>query len=87
MIITGYTNEYGTVIPMEDTDDYIKKRIKGNEEDRQWFIDYAWDALMGNTDENVKLKEEYFNDVCSVKECDEQGNVIPYNGEYEPEGR
>lgn len=46
MIITGYTNEYGTVIPMEDADDYIKKRIKGNEEDRQWFIDYAWDALM-----------------------------------------
>lgn len=87
MIITGYTNEYGTVIPMEDADDYIKKRIKGNEEDRQWFIDYAWDALMGNTDENVSLKEAYFNDVCSMKEVDEQGNVIPYNGEYEPDGR
>lgn len=87
MIITGYTNEYGTVIPMEDADDYIKKRIKGNEEDRQWFIDYALDALMGNTDENVSLKEAYFNDVCSMKEVDEQGNVIPYNGEYEPEGR
>lgn len=71
MIIAGYTNEYGTVIPMEDADDYIKKRIKGNEEDRQWFIDYAWDALMGNTDENVSLKEAYFNDVCSVKEVDE----------------
>lgn len=82
MIITGYTNEYGTVIPMEDTDDYIKKRIKGNEEDRQWFIDYAWDALMGNTDENVKLKEEYFNDVCSVKECDEQGNDLNCIEEY-----
>lgn len=75
MIITGYTNEYGTVIPMEDADDYIKKRIKGNEEDRQWFIDYAWDALMGNTDENVSLKEAYFNDVCSMKEVDEQGNI------------
>ena len=50
MVITGYTNEYGTVIPMEDADDYIKKRIKGNKEDRQWFIDYALDALMGNTD-------------------------------------
>ena len=75
MIITGYTNEYGTVIPMEDADDYIKKRIKGNEEDRQWFIDYALDALMGNTDENVSLKEAYFNDVCSVKEVDEQGNI------------
>lgn len=87
MVITGYTNEYGTVIPMEDADDYIKKRIKGNEEDRQWFIDYALDALMRNTDENVSLKEAYFNDVCSVKECDEQGNVIPYNGEYEPEER
>ena len=87
MVITGYTNEYGTVIPMEDADDYIKKRIKGNEEDRQWFIDYALDALMGNTDENVSLKEAYFNDVCSVKEVDEQGNVIPYNGEYEPDGR
>lgn len=87
MIITGYTNEYGTVIPMEDADDYIQKRIKGNEEDREWFIDYALDALMGNTDENVSLKEAYFNDVCSVKEVDEQGNVIPYNGEYEPEGR
>lgn len=59
MIITGYTNEYGTVIPMEDADDYIKNRIKGNQEDREWFIDYAWDVLMGNTDENVKLKEEY----------------------------
>jgi hypothetical protein len=82
MIITGYTNEYGTVIPMEDADDYIKKRIKGNEEDRQWFIDYAWDALMGNTDENVKLKEEYFNDVCSVKECDEQGNDLNCIEEY-----
>ena len=82
MIITGYTNEYGTVIPMEDSDDYIKKRIKGNEEDRQWFIDYAWDALMGNTDENVKLKEEYFNDVCSVKECDEQGNDLNCIEEY-----
>lgn len=82
MIITGYTNEYGTVIPMEDADDYIKKRIKGNEEDRQWFIDYAWDALMGNTDENVKLKEEYFNDVCSVKECDEQGNYLNCIEEY-----
>lgn len=87
MIITGYTNEYGTVIPMEDADDYIQKRIKGNEEDREWFIDYALDALMGNTDENVSLKEAYFNDVCSVKEVDEQGNVIPYNGEYEPDGR
>lgn len=75
MIITGYTNEYGTVIPMEDADDYIKKRIKGNEEDRQWFIDYAWDALMRNTDENVSLKEAYFNDVCSMKEVDEQGNI------------
>ena len=82
MIITGYTNEYGTVIPMEDADDYIKKRIKGNEEDRQWFIDYAWDALMGNTDENVKLKEEYFNDVCSVKDCDEQGNDLNCIEEY-----
>lgn len=82
MIIPGYTNEYGTVIPMEDADDYIKKRIKGNEEDRQWFIDYAWDALMGNTDENVKLKEEYFNDVCSVKECDEQGNDLNCIEEY-----
>lgn len=82
MIITGYTNEYGTVIPMEDADDYIQKRIKGNEEDRQWFIDYAWDALMGNTDENVKLKEEYFNDVCSVKECDEQGNELNCIEEY-----
>ena len=87
MIITGYTNEYGTVIPMEDADDYIQKRIKGNEEDREWFIDYALDALMGNTDENVSLKEAYFNDVCSVKEVNEQGNVIPYNGEYEPDGR
>lgn len=75
MIITGYTNEYGTVIPMEDADDYIKKRIKGNEEDRQWFIDYALDALMGNTDENVSLKEAYFNDVCSMKEVDEQENI------------
>lgn len=75
MIITGYTNEYGTVIPMEDADDYIQKKIKGNEEDRQWFIDYAWDALMRNTDENVRLKEAYFNDVCSVKEVDEQGNI------------
>lgn len=75
MVITGYTNEYGTVIPMEDADDYIKKRIKGNEEDRQWFIDYAWDALMGNTDENVSLKEAYFNDVCSMKEVDEKGNI------------
>ena len=82
MIVTGYTNEYGTVIPMEDADDYIKKRIKGNEENRQWFIDYAWDALMGNTDENVKLKEEYFNDVCSVKECDEQGNDLNCIEEY-----
>ena len=82
MIITGYTNEYGTVIPMEDADDYIKKRIKGNEEDREWFIDYAWDVLMGNTDENVKLKEEYFNDVCSVKECGEQGNDLNCIEEY-----
>lgn len=75
MIVTGFTNEYGEVIPMEDADDYIKKRIKGNEEDRQWFIDYAWDALMGNADENVSLKEAYFNDVCSVKEVDEHGNI------------
>lgn len=75
MIVTGYTNEYGTVIPVEDADDYIKKRIKGNEEDREWFIDYAWDALMRNTDENVSLKEAYFNDVCSLKEVDEQGNI------------
>lgn len=82
MIITGYTNEYGTVIPMEDADDYIKNRIKGNQEDREWFIDYAWDVLMGNTDENVKLKEEYFNDVCSVKECDEQGNDLNCIEEY-----
>ena len=35
----------------------------------------AWDALMGNTDENVSLKEAYFNDVCSMKEVDEQGNI------------
>lgn len=37
---------------------------------------------MGNTDENVKLKEEYFNDVCSVKECDEQGNDLNCIEEY-----
>ena len=34
-----------------------------------------------------ELKEARFDDVCSDKECDEQGNVILYNGEYEPEGR
>lgn len=87
MIVTGYTNEYGTVIPMEDADDYIKKRIKGNEEDREWFIDYMWDVLENNMDELLKLREAFFDDVCSDKECDEQGNAIPYNGEYEPEGR
>lgn len=75
MIITGYTNEYGTVIHMEDADDYIKKRIKGNEEDREWFIDYMWDVLENNMDELLKLREAYFNDVCSVKEVDEQGNI------------
>lgn len=37
---------------------------------------------MGCTDENVKLKEEYFNDVCSVKECDEQGNDLNCIEEY-----
>lgn len=75
MIVTGYTNEYGEVIPMEDADDYIQKRIKGNEEDREWFIDYMWDVLENNMDELLKLREAYFNDVCSVKEVDEQGNI------------
>lgn len=87
MIVTGYTNEYNEVIPAEKAKDYIWKKIKGNDEDRQWFIDYAWDVLMENPTENEKLKEAYFDDVCSDKEVDEQGNVIPYNGEYEPEGR
>lgn len=75
MIVTGYTNEYGEVITMEDADDYIQKRIKGNEEDREWFIDYMWDVLENNMDELLKLREAYFNDVCSVKEVDEQGNI------------
>lgn len=87
MIVTGYTNEYGEVIPMEDADDYIKKRIKGNEEDREWFIDYMWEMLESNINELLKLREAFIDDVCSDKEVDEQGNVIPYNGEYEPEGR
>ena len=49
-----------------------------------------WDVFTGNPKfkkELEELKEARFDDVCSVKECDEQGNVIPYNGEYEPEGR
>lgn len=75
MIITGYTNEYGEVIPMEDADDYIQKRIKGNEEDREWFIDYMWDVLENNMDELLKLREAFFDDVCSVKEVNEQGNI------------
>lgn len=87
MIVTGYTNEYGEVIPMEDAEKYIRGQVNGNEEWKQWFIDYALDALTGSTKEAEKLKEAFFNDVCSDKECDEQGNAIPYNGEYEPEGR
>lgn len=73
MIVTGYTNEYNEVIPAEKAKDYIWKKIKGNEDDKQWFIDYAWDVLMENPTENEKLKEAYFNGVCKVVECDEQG--------------
>ena len=90
MIVTGYTNEYGTVIPEEDATEYIWKQARNNEEDKTWLLEYMWDVFTGNPKfkkELEELKEARFDDVCSVKECDEQGNVIPYNGEYEPEGR
>lgn len=90
MIITGYTNESGTVIPEEDATEYIWKQARNNEEDKTWLLEYMWDVFTGNPKfkkELEELKEVRFDDVCSVKECDEQGNVIPYNGEYEPEGR
>ena len=63
---------------------------RNNEEDKTWLLEYMWDVFTGNQKfkkELEELKEARFDDVCSVKECDEQGNVIPYNGEYEPEGR
>lgn len=82
MIITGYTNEYGTVIPMEEAEKYIRGQVNGNEERKQWFIDYALDALTGSTKEAEKLKEAFFNDVCSDKEVDEQGNDLNCIEEY-----
>lgn len=82
MIVTGYTNEYGTVIPMEDAEKYIRGQVNGNEEWKQWFIDYALDALTGSTKEAEKLKEAFFNDVCSDKEVDEQGNDLNCIEEY-----
>lgn len=90
MIATGYTNEYGTLIPEEDATEYIWKQARNNEEDKTWLLEYMWDVFTGNPKfkkELEELKEARFDDVCSVKECDEQENVIPYNGEYEPEGR
>lgn len=90
MIVTGYTDENGTVIPEEDATEYIWKQARNNEEDKTWLLEYMWDVFTGNPKfkkELEELKEARFDDVCSDKECDEQGNVILYNGEYEPEGR
>ena len=71
---------------------YRSGNIKKKEEQlyKKWLLEYMWDVFTGNPKfkkELEELKEARFDDVCSVKECDEQGNVIPYNGEYEPEGR
>ena len=90
MIVTGYTDENGTVIPEEDATEYIWKQARNNEEDKTWLLEYMWDVFTGNPKfkkELEELKEARFDDVCSVKEVNEQGNVIPYNGEYEPDGR
>ena len=82
MIVTGYTNEYGTVIAQEDAEKYIRGQVNGNDEWKQWFIDYAFDAFFGDRKESEKLKEAFFDDVCSVKECDEQGNDLNCIEEY-----
>lgn len=40
-----------------------------------------WDAFTGNPKfkkEFEELKEARFDDVCSVKECDDQGRVTGY---------
>lgn len=85
MIITGYTNEYGAVVPEEDSTEYIWKQARNNEEDKTWLLEYMWDVFTGNPKfkkELEELKEARFNDVCSVKECDEQGNDLNCIEEY-----
>lgn len=47
MIITGYTNESGTVIPEEDATEYIWKQARNNEEDKTWLLEYMWDVFTG----------------------------------------
>lgn len=69
MIVTGYTNEYGTVIPEEDATEYIWKQARNNEEDKTWLLEYMWDVFTGNPKfkkELEELKEARFDDVCSV---------------------
>ena len=71
MIVTGYTDENGTVIPEEDATEYIWKQARNNEEDKTWLLEYMWDVFTGNPKfkkELEELKEARFDDVCSVKE-------------------
>ena len=77
MIITGYTNEYGTVIPEENATKFIWEQARNNEEDKTWLLEFMWDTFTGSPKfkkELEELKEAFFDDVCSVKDCDEQGN-------------
>ena len=45
MIVTGYTDENGTVIPEEDATEYIWKQARNNEEDKTWLLEYMWTCL------------------------------------------
>lgn len=74
MIVTGYENEYGEVISEEDSTEYIWKQARNNEYDKTWLLEYMWDVFTWNPKfkkELEELKEAYFDDVCSDKECDE----------------
>ena len=80
MMVAGYEHE-GFVIPEEVAKDYIWKQARSNEEEKTWLLEYMWDAFTGNPKfkkEFEELKEARFDDVCSVKECDDQGRVTGY---------
>ncbi len=77
MMVAGYEHE-GFVIPDEESKDYIWKKVRGNEETKTEILEYMWDVIMDDRKEREKLKEWFFDGVCHIVECDDQGRVKGY---------
>ena len=58
--------------------DYIWKKVRGNEETKTELLEYMWDVIMDDRKEREKLKEWFFDGVCHLVECDDQGRVKGY---------